>query len=309
MITVVLGLSGGLLFGASDFIGGLASRITSPMKVTAYSALTGLVLLSAITAVTGGVWSADAIVFGALAGVAVGTALALLYASLAIGPMSILSPLTGMISAIVPMTAGLIRGERLLPIGYVALGLALVAVFLIGFSPEKTATRPTLRGLATATGAGVMFGVFLILIDLTPPESGLIPLVFSRAANATIMGLAILAVVVLGRARNRIPARWQAGRADAIPPALRLLRDKPGASGWVVGARLAIACGIIDTTANTLQLLGLRSGDLSVMSVLNAMYPAGTIILAAIVMRERITRLQAVGLVLALAAAGMFALS
>ena len=76
-----------------------------------------------------------------------------------------------------------------------------------------------------------------------------------------------------------------------------------------MGIRLAIACGIIDSIANTLQLLGLRVGEISVVSVLNAMYPAGTILLAALVMRERITPLQGVGLGLALLAAALFALS
>src|SRR5690554_2452787 len=162
MLTVVLGLGGALLFGASDFIGGIASRVTSPLKVTAVSALTGLVLLSTALAFTGGAWSTEAVAYGALSGVAVGIALALLYTSLAIGPMSILSPLTGLVSALVPMSAGLLRGEQLGLLGYLALGVALVAVVLIGFSPEKAARRPSAKGLITATGAGFMFGVFLI---------------------------------------------------------------------------------------------------------------------------------------------------
>jgi drug/metabolite transporter (DMT)-like permease len=305
MLTVVLGLGGALLFGASDFIGGIASRVTSPLKVTAISALTGLVLLSTGLMLTGGVWSAEAVAYGALSGVAVGIALALLYTSLAIGPMSILSPLTGLVSALVPMSAGLLRGEQLGLLGYLALGIALVAVVLIGFSPEKATQRPSAKGLITATGAGFMFGVFLILIHATPTDSGLIPLVFSRAANATIMGAAILGMIALSRLR---PVTAQDPDA-VVPRGMRNLADRPGAPSWRVGIKLAIACGIIDSIANTLQLLGLRVGELSVMSVLNAMYPAGTILLAALVTRERITPLQGVGLGLALLAAVLFALT
>ena len=305
MITVFLGLSGALLFGASDFIGGIASRVTSPLKVTALSALTGLVLLSTVLAVTGGAWSAEAVLYGSLAGLAVGTALALLYKSLAIGPMSILSPLTGLVSALVPMTAGLLRGERLAAIGYLALALALVAVVLIGFSPEKAARRPSALGLATAAGAGILFGVFLILIDISPDDSGLIPLVFSRAASAILMGLAVLWMI--GRSRSRLVRKQHS--IGAVPGIMRLLADPPGTPSWRVGLKLAVACGVIDSVANTLQLLGLRVGELSVMSVLNAMYPAGTVILAAIVMKERITPLQFVGLSIALLAAILFALT
>jgi drug/metabolite transporter (DMT)-like permease len=303
VVAAVLGLGGALLFGASDFVGGIASRMTSPLKVTAFSALTGLVLLSVATALFGGTWSTDAVVIGALSGVAVGGALALLYTSLAIGPMSVLSPLTGLISAVVPMTAGLLTGDRLDMFGYLALALALFAVLLLGLSPEKSVQRPSAKGLSCAVGAGLLFGAFLILLDLTPPDSGLIPLAFSRAANACVMGLAILVMVVLARNRQApaLPG------PDAVPQGMRFLADQEGVPSWRVGLKLAIACGLIDSLANTLQLFGLRFGELSVMSVLNAMYPAGTIILAAILLRERITRMQSIGLALALIAAVLFA--
>ena len=158
--------------------------------------------------------------------------------------------------------------------------------------------------MPTATGAGIMFGVFLILIDITPDDSGLIPLVFSRAASASLMGLAILGMLAMSRSRGM---RKQPS-VDAVPGSMRLLADPLGTPSWRVGLKLAVTCGVIDSIANTLQLLGLRVGELSVMSVLNAMYPAGTIILAAVIMRERITPLQFAGLALALLAAVLFAL-
>lgn len=79
--------------------------------------------------------------------------------------------------------------------------------------------------------------------------------------------------------------------------------------GWRAGFWLAVVCGAIDASANALLLFGLRIGELTVMSVLTALYPAGTIILAAVVLRERIAPVQVVGLVLALIAAGMLALA
>ena len=104
MLTVVVGLTGALVYGAADFFGGVAARRINPMLVTGIAALTGLVLLLAVgLPVFGGVWSPDAILLGSLSGVAGAVAIALLYASLAIGPMSILSPLTAVVSAIVPL--------------------------------------------------------------------------------------------------------------------------------------------------------------------------------------------------------------
>ncbi|WP_240034803.1 EamA family transporter [Glaciihabitans arcticus] len=130
-----------------------------------------------------------------------------------------------------------------------------------------------------------MIGAFLILIDQTPDDSGLVPLIANRAVSGLILTLAV--GVLWLRARKRTPG--------ARPDPITLL--------------LAIACGVVDAVANTGLLLGLRLGDLTVMSVLTALYPAGTIILAAIVLKERIAPVQVIGLVLALAAAAMLALA
>jgi drug/metabolite transporter (DMT)-like permease len=293
MLTAVFGLTGAVIFGAADFLGGLASRRISALRVTALSAATGLVVLLIATVFVGGTWSSGAILWGALSGVSGALAISLLYASLAIGPMSILSPLTAVLGAIVPMTWGLISGDRFAPIGYAALALALVAVVLVGFVPEKGAVRPSVRGLLFASGSGIMIGAFMIFIHQAPNDSGLIPLVMNRAANSSIM-FATIGILV-----------WVRGRRTAGPSSGI---EHTGAR-WLPGLPLALACGVVDAVGNTLLLIGLRLGDLSVMSVLTAMYPAGTIILAAIVLKERIAPVQWTGLVLAIAAAGMLAIA
>jgi drug/metabolite transporter (DMT)-like permease len=290
MLTVVIGLASALVYGAADFLGGTASRRIHPVRVTAVAAVSGLVLLLVALPLVPSVWSAEAVLFGALSGVSGAAAIGLLYACLAIGPMSILSPLTAVVSAIVPLTIGLLAGERLQTLGYVALGIALVAVVLVGFVPEKGAVRPSLRGVAMAVGSGISIGVFLVLIDLTPDDSGLVPLVLNRAVNGAIM-FGIVAVLALVAARRR-------GRTGPPPRSL-----------WRPGLALAIACGAVDALANTGLLIGVRLGELSVMAVLTALYPAGTIILAAVVLKERIAPVQVVGLVLAVAAGAMLALA
>src|SRR4051812_29095892 len=136
-------------------------------------------MLLLATLFVGGRFSWEAVLWGGLSGVVGSFGILLLYAALAIGPMSILSPLTAVISAIVPVTWGLIQGERLTTIGYIALGLALVAVVLVGFVPEKGAVRPSLRGVAYAIGSGALIGTLLILLNNAPDDSGLLPLVFN----------------------------------------------------------------------------------------------------------------------------------
>ena len=286
VLVVIVGLASAVIFGTADFFGGLASKRISPVRVVAISALIGLTLLLVATPLVGGRFSWEAVLWGGLSGVVGSVAILTLYAALAIGPMSILSPLTAVISAIVPVTWGLLQGERLSVLGYLALGIALIAVVLVGFVPEKGAVRPSLRGVAYAIISGVLIGVLLILLNQAPNDSGLLPLVFNRASYLVILWAIVLVLVLRGRARGD-------GPAPRIRPVLPLI----------------IGAGVADSLANTLIIIGLRLGDLSVIAVLTALYPAGTIALAAIVLKERIAPVQWAGLALALVAAAMLALA
>lgn len=310
MLIALLGLAGALVYGAADFFGGLAARRMSAVLTTAITAAAGLVVLLIALPWLGGEWSASAIGWGALSGVSGAIAISLLYACLAIGPMSILSPLTAVVSAIVPMTVGLFRGETLAPIGYWALGLALVAVVLVGFVPEKGAVRPSMRGILMAIGSGAAIGAFMIMIDLTPDNSGIIPLLFNRGVNAAIM-FAVAALLWLVAVRRRAGKALAGADAAAAASASKSAEPASRRLSPLVRSGLAFAliAGTIDATANVLMLIGLRLGELSVMSVLVALYPAGTILLAALVLKERIAPVQWIGLALALTAAGMLALA
>ena len=281
LLAALYGLSGAIVYGAADFFGGLASRRLGALRSAGLAAVSGLVVLLLAVPLFGADWSPDALLYGALSGVAGAVGLSLLYGCLAIGPMSVLSPITALVSAVVPLTWGLLRGERVGPLGTVGLVLALVAVVLVAFVPERTAVRATPRGILMALGAGTMIGLFLVLIDAAPDESGLAPLLANRVVNATIMFAAVAVVALAGRGSQIVDARR--------------------------GLWLAVACGALDGTANALLLAGVRTGDLTIMSVLTALYPAGTIALAALVLRERITRVQGSGLALAGVAAVLLA--
>jgi drug/metabolite transporter (DMT)-like permease len=259
MLVVIVGLVSAVIFGTADFFGGLASKRVSPVRVVAISATIGLAVLSIATLLVGGRFSWEAVLWGGLSGV--------------VGSVAIL-------------TWGLLQGERLSLLGYVALGIALVAVVLVGFVPEKGAVRPSLRGVGYAVVSGVLIGVLLILLNQAPSDSGLLPLVFNRASYLVILWGIVLVLLLRGRVRGD-------GPAPSIRPVLPLI----------------IGAGISDSLANTLIIVGLRLGDLSVIAVLTALYPAGTIALAAIVLRERIAPVQWAGLALALVAAALLALA
>jgi drug/metabolite transporter (DMT)-like permease len=304
MLTVILGLSGALVFGSGDFLGGLASKRMGAFLATGVAGLIGLFLLIGYTFLIPGTLSPEAIFWGLISGVCGALAILLLYAALAIGPMSILSPLGALVSAIFPvMWALFITGESLAWFGYIALGIGAIAIVLVAFTPEKDAVKPRARGIIFAVISGVLIGLFLIVLDQAPQEAGLYPLVFNRLVNITIMFSAVAIMAMIRWAHKKgLLGRDGKPRAD-------LVVGDAGVLDYRTGILLALGCGLLDATGNALLLLGIQLGNLSVISVLTAMYPAGTIILAAIVLREKITKLQLVGMVLALTAAGLLAVS
>ena len=236
MAAVVIGVLAALVYGSADFIGGLAARRINPVRVTAIGGLSGLVLLLVMLPFVGAAWQPHTILLGALSGVSGAIGVALLYGCLAIGPMSILSPLTAVVSAIVPALVGVVRGERLSALGYGAIAIALVAVVLVGFVPEKGAVRPSVKALLMAVGAGAFIGGFLVIIDLTPEDSGLAPLIASRATNAVIMFAAVGLLALFARRRGA-----SAG------------------GGWRPGLALAVVGGVVDAAANVTSTALIRA--------------------------------------------------
>ncbi len=288
MLTVSLGLLAALGFGAADFAGGLAAKRLHTLAVTGAVAFVGLIVLGTTSLLLQDEWSVEGAFWGAMSGVTGVAAIGLLYACLARGPMSILSPTTAVLSALVPMTYGLIRGEGLSPWVYPALGLALVAVVLVGFVPDERAIRPTPTALLMAIGSGVLIGLFYIFIDLAPDSSGITPLVANRILQFTLVGL-ILLVVVLAKGRGF------------------LIKPSGDPWPWSRVVWVLVAGGILDALSNIAVLTGFRVGEVTIVAVLTALYPAGTILLASVVLHERIQRVQWVGLGLALIASMLLA--
>jgi drug/metabolite transporter (DMT)-like permease len=284
VLSVALALAGSVIYGASDFFGGIAARGTSAVRVTLINSIAGLAVLILAALVLPSRWSAPVLLWGVLAGICGAVALVLLYACLAIGPMSILSPILALVAAVIPIAIGFARGERLSGLGYLGLAVGLLAIILICLVPGEQAVRPTTRGILMAVGAGVAIGGYLVFIDLTPSNSGPAPLMVTFVVTAIVMSVALLGQRLARRGSPRSPIT----RMTMI---------------------FAVLCGLTDAAAAFLFLLALRAGELSIVSVLNALAPAGTIVLAAVVLRERIARVQWLGLAVALGAAALLALA
>lgn len=277
-MAVLLALCSAATYGVGDFFGGLAARRVPATTVLLWSHVLGLgLLLAAAPLVGGGAGGAD-LVYGAVGGLSGAAGVGLLYKGLSVGPMSVVAPITALLSAAVPVLWGVGQGER--PAANVVVGMALALVAIVLVSAEGSGTfRPAdVRGLVYALGAGLGFGLFFVALSYTDDGSGVWPLVAARATSVTLVGsLALL------------------GRVPRHPPA--------GGARW-----LTAGAGALDAAANVLYLLAIREGLLSVVSVLAALYPTGTVVLARLVLREQFASLQRVGLALAVPAAVLMAL-
>ena len=277
-MAAVLALCCAAAYGVGDFFGGLAARRVAATTVLLWSHVLGLGLLLAATTIVGGAADGPDLLYGAVGGLSGAAGVGLLYKGLSVGPMSVVAPITALLSAAVPVLWGVAQGERPALNVVVGMGLALVAIVLVSAEGSGTFRPSDVRGLLYALGAGLGFGLFFVALSYTDGGSGVWPLVAARAASVTVVGS--LALV------GRVPRRLPEGQARS----------------------LTAGAGTLDAAANVLYLLAIREGLLSVVSVLAALYPAGTVLLARVVLREQFAPLQRAGLALALPAAALMAL-
>ena len=288
MLTVILGFTTAVVYGFADFFGAIASRKISSLTVTAVSGLVGFAFLLSMVPFFGANFSELAIITGVAAGIASAIGISALYASLAIGPISIVSPMGAVLGALVPMTFGFLIGDRFGAIALLALALILVAVILVGFIPGADTRLPSAKGLLFAAIAGAGIGTILIVLKYSPTDSGLASILVMRLVSAIFLNVVLLVVWLRSRSRGEAKASERV----------------PNKFWWGV-----VAAGIFDSSANIFFTLALRSGSLSVVSVLTALYPLGTIILARLVLKERIAKLQMVGVLLALGGSAILAVA
>lgn len=282
-MAAILALLSSLSWGTSDFLGGLAARRVGTIRVLAVSYPAGAVLITAAALILiPGELTAQLWLVGILAGVVGALAMGLLYAALTRGQMGIVSPITAVLSGAVPVLVGLTLGESLSALAVIGVAAAAVAVVLV--SKESGVHRSTpVRAILLAFASGLAIGVYLSVLGTAPADSGIWVATIGRWISSFLVLLVLLVVVT--RVRNRSSH----GRI-AYP--------------W----NLALAAGGLDATANAVFQLAAQRGSLAVVAVIGSLYPAATVVLARYLLHERLSRVQAVGVLLALAAAGILAI-
>ncbi|GAA0527402.1 EamA family transporter [Saccharopolyspora thermophila] len=278
MLALVLAIGSSLAYGCADFLGGLGARRAHVLRTVTIAAPASLVVELLLWPVLGASFSAAALGWGAASGAASAAAFALLYRTLALGPMNVLSPVTALVSAALPVGVGMLQGERLTAAGLVGLPLALVAVVLVSAGHGAGSARPSRAALLLAFGAGTAIALQLVFLHQAPSDSGVAPLIVGRAVSSTVT---LAAAGVMCR---------------------KLGPERPAYA-------ISAAAGALDSVANLLFLLAARSGDLAVVAVIVALYPAGTVLLARGVLAERIQHGQLVGLGTAAVAVSLLALT
>ena len=278
-MAVLLGLLSAVAFGAADFLGGVASKRAATLTVVLGQQAVGLLLSSLLAPLVGADdLTTRKLVYAAVAGLVGVTGVGLLFRGLAVGRMSVIAPITAVGAAVLPVAWGLVSGERPSGVALAGVALAVPAVVLIARVPHDHEAGPhdPRFELLLAAGAGLCFGVALSLFGESADGTGMWPLVVARVAAVSVLGTAALAT-----GRFAVPDR--------------------GVRPTVVG------CGVLDVTGNGCYVAAASTGLVSLVAVLSSLYPAGTVLLARVVLGERLTRHQVGGIVLAVAGAALIA--
>lgn len=293
-MSILFAIAAAVGFGVADFAGGTAARRARPLAVTVAAQLVGLVMAPLLVVTISGVVSTDALLVGVGAGVFGGAGLALYFTALRDGPMGAVAPLSAVAAATLPVAAGVLGGERPSTLAFVGIALALPAVWLASLGDGQIASPPPgVVSIPTATGrvrslrprrdvalglaSGAAFGLFFVMLDAAPADSGAWPLVGAKVGS-------VGAVIVLLAIRRTPPV--------------------PARGAW----GLVLLSGVLDMLANLMFLLAAREGLLSLVGVISSQYPVVVIGLSFLFLRERLHPAQRLGAVCALVAVALISL-
>ncbi len=280
-MAIILALGSALAYGLSDFLGGFLSRRSSAWQVAVVAQLSSASCTGLVALFVHGHPAAVDYRWAVLAGVGSGAGTGFLYRGFSSGRMSVVAPVSAVGAALVPVLAGAAGGERPSSLVWIGILAAMPGIWLVSSSAADplgpSAPRGSLRaGLADGVLAGLGFGVLFAALGQVPRTSGWWPLFTAQAVS--VPAVVLLAVLL---------------RAAWVP------------RGRTV--RLAVFAGPLGASATGLFLLATQHGFLTVAGVLASLYPASTVLLAALLLHERVHRAQGLGLVLCALAIGFVA--
>lgn len=279
MLSILFGIASSLSWGAGDFAGGLSSRKVGTYRAVLYADFFGLLILAVASLFYREAFPSTSGFVNSLLGGALGSfGLLILYYSLTVGQMSIAAPVSALFAALLPVMYGAMTEGLPTTIQFIGFALALAAVWLISQGDGKFHAGK-LSDLKYPILAGVGFGCYFIFIHEAAgePDSLLWPMIISRLA-----GTVMLFLIVLAR-REPLPVPREA---------------------WGV----VLINAVLDLGGNFFYILASKAGRLDIAAVLSSLYPGATVILAWLILKEHISRLQVLGILLAFVAIYFFTL-
>lgn len=270
ILAITYGLSSAVIWGAGDFSGGFATKRNNVYSVIIGSQLVGGTLLIGLALfLTEKIPSLDNLLWGGIAGISGAVGLVALYNGLAYGRMGIVAPVSAVVTAALPVIVGLFREGLPAFSQLLGFGIAIISVWFLSRSGDNAKIQ--MRELYLPVMAGLGFGLFFILIDRVSENAILWPLAAARIASISLMSIFITV-----RQQGEMPTR------NHLP--------------------IIALVGIFDTGGNTFFALATRVGRLDISAVLGSLYPAATILLAWLILKERLMPQQWVGVIAALGA-------
>jgi len=275
-MVVLLGLAAAVLYGGGDFLGGMATRRAHVLTVLTMVETAGVIVALAAAVLSGSPASLPGLAWGFGAGAIGGLGLIVFYAGLAAGPMSVVAPVSGLVATVLPVAVALAEGERPGAGVYAGALLCLVAIVLASAAPgtDRKTSGTIARAIGYGTASGIAFGLFFLLIRNAGESGEVWPVAAGRIGE--------LAVVLAA--------------AAVLRPGLR-----NGLRGGITGGvpLAAVSAGVIDVIANLCYVAATRTGSFGLAVVLASLYPGVTVLLARVVLGERLRWIQRVGLGLA----------
>ncbi|MEO1439668.1 MAG: DMT family transporter [Chloroflexota bacterium] len=276
VLATLYGLASALSWGIGDFNGGIATRRASVYSIVFVGQVAGVILLLILAVVLReAVPSVRVLLLSGIMGFVGLVGILALYRGLAVGRMGIVAPLSALVGGVLPILVSIIQEGLPSALTLVGFALALVAVWLI--SGTGNIDRITRDELLYPLVAGVALSIFFIFIDAVSETAVLYPLVAARGTSLLALTVMVFAI-----------------RRESLPPASTL--------------PFAVASGLFDAGGNVFFALATRVGRLDITTVLSSLYPAATVILAWLILRESLSRRQLTGVLVALAAIVMIAI-
>ena len=278
-MTALFALLGAAIIGTADFGGGYAARTNPPVRVAAWIQVSSvLITIAALTVIETVEVTSTNVIAGVVAGLSGTFSFIALYTAFQLGQISLLAPIAAILGAIIPTLVGSFRGEPLRAVNIVGIVVGLVAIGLVSQEARRVdqprTTPPLAFGLAFIAGGG--FSIFFLALAETSEDAGLWPLLIARFVSIPLV--IAVSVVFTG--------------------------------GIAIGAasrRVVVAAGFGEAIANIFALWSYQRGPLAVAAVLGALFPVSTVLLARMVFREHLGRVQWTGVGLALASVPLVA--